>query len=103
MYLIQNAALSGSAAFCLAALGVVRGSWLFWLCIALLIALGAISSAGALGATLSVEKEWTKAICGDDSAQLAKLNAGIVSSESGVHCKGMLLDREFYGLHNCCS
>ena len=36
----------------------------------------ALSRLGALGAAISVEKEWTQALCGADSAALARLNAG---------------------------
>ncbi|KAK9815567.1 hypothetical protein WJX72_006024 [[Myrmecia] bisecta] len=32
---------------------------------------------GALGSTLSVEKEWTRALCQGDSAALARLNSGM--------------------------
>lgn len=40
-------------------------------------AAGAVSSLGSLGSTLSVEREWTKALCGGEAEELARLNAGV--------------------------
>lgn len=77
MYLVQNASLALSAVASLSAWSVQRGSSSFWLSIVCLMVFGSISSAGALGSTLSVEREWTKALCQTDSKQLAKTNSGI--------------------------
>ena len=76
MYLIQNSAVACSALSILAALSAKSHSVPFWTSIVLLMAFGTISSAGALGATLSIEKEWVKALCGHDSAFLAATNSG---------------------------
>lgn len=40
-------------------------------------ACGSISSVGAMGSTLAVEREWAKALCQGDSAALASLNSGV--------------------------
>ncbi|KAK9817605.1 hypothetical protein WJX74_011025 [Apatococcus lobatus] len=80
MYLLQNVAVGLSAVAAWLALGLQQGSQsalLFWSCVILLIALGSISSLGALGATVSVEKEWTKALCQGDSKRLSQVNAGM--------------------------
>ena len=80
MYRLQNAAvaLSACSAFVASYLGL--GSFLYWLCVLALIFVAAISSIGCQGSGLSVEREWTKALCQDDSASLAGLNAGGQSS-----------------------
>lgn len=77
MYVLQNSAVALSASSALGAL-VAAGDWpaLFWPCILLTIGLGSASSVGCQGSALSVEREWTKALCTDDSAALATLNAG---------------------------
>ena len=49
---------------------------MFWLGTACTIIVGSISSIGAQGSLLSVEKEWTTALCEEDSTALAQLNAG---------------------------
>lgn len=79
MYLLQNIAVGLSAVAACLALGLQQGSqpaWMFWTCVTLLISLGSISSLGALGATVSVEKEWTKALCQGDAKRLSHVNAG---------------------------
>ena len=40
------------------------------------IGLGSASSVGCQGSALSVEREWTKALCRGSSVALARLNAG---------------------------
>ncbi len=42
---------------------------------ALTIGLGALSSAGSIGISICVERDWTKALCGSDDAALARMNA----------------------------
>ena len=76
MYRLQNAAvaLSAFSAFVTSYLGL--GSFLYWACVLALILAAAISSVGCQGSSLSVEREWTKALCQGDSASLAGLNAG---------------------------
>ena len=79
MYLLQNVAMGLSAVAAWLALALQHGphpAWLFWTCVSLLIGLGSISSLGALGATVSVEKEWTKALCQGDANHLSQMNAG---------------------------
>lgn len=79
MYALQNFSLAASAAALLAASFVPRGGGLFWACSTVAIACGAASSLFALGSSLAVEREWPKALCGADSAALARLNAGAAS------------------------
>ena len=81
MYRLQNAAVAVSAfgAFVASYLGL--GSFLYWACVLALIFVAAVSSIGCQGSSLSVEREWTKALCQGDSASLAGLNAGGSSSE----------------------
>ena len=76
MYRLQNAAVAVSAfsAFVASYLGL--GSLAYWACVLALIFVAAISSIGCQGSSLSVEREWTKALCQGDSAYLASLNAG---------------------------
>ncbi|PRW32971.1 TPR repeat-containing isoform B [Chlorella sorokiniana] len=78
MYLLQNSCVAASAA---AALGLlwssVRSGPLFWAGLVVTMAAGSASTLGALGSALSVEREWTKALCGSDSAALAHLNAAM--------------------------
>jgi iron-regulated transporter 1 len=42
---------------------------------ALTIGLGALSSAGSIGISICVERDWTKALCGADAAALAQMNS----------------------------
>jgi iron-regulated transporter 1 len=76
MYILQNTAVALSAGGALAASLVDGSAASFWACTALVIAVGSTSSVGCQGSALSVEREWTKALCGGDSAALASLNAG---------------------------
>ena len=76
MYLLQNMSVAISAGAAVVALYLDQRNSIFWGCVACTMLLGSVSSAGALGATLSVEREWTKALCQGNSASLAKLNAG---------------------------
>lgn len=78
MYLLQHGMLSASASAALALLwSGVRKGMLFWTGLVTVISAGAFSTLGALGSTLSVEREWTKALCGTDSTALAALNAAM--------------------------
>eukprot|EP00891_Asterochloris_glomerata_P005298 jgi/Astpho2/5298/e_gw1.00075.46.1_t len=77
MYIIQNAAVAASAATALISFHAPSGTPLFWIPVSATILIGSISSVGAMGSTLSVEKEWTKTLCGTDSAALARLNSGM--------------------------
>ena len=76
MYLLQNMSVAISAGAAVAALYLNLRDSIFWTCVACAMLAGSVSSAGALGATLSVEREWTKALCQGNSARLAHLNAG---------------------------
>ena len=98
MYRLQNAAVAVSAfcAFVASYLGL--GSFLYWVCVLALIFAAAISSVGCQGSSLSVEREWTKALCQRDSAALASLNAGGQSSEV---CK-VLPQRHALRIHDGC-
>ncbi len=76
MYVLQNAAVALSALSALVSLQSTQGSTWFWAGAVCTIAVGSISSVGAQGSTLSVEKEWTVVLCEGNSAALAKLNSG---------------------------
>ena len=76
MYIMQNAAVATSAATALISFHAPPGTPLFWIPVCATILIGSISSVGAMGSTISVEKEWTKSLCGTDSADLARLNSG---------------------------
>ena len=90
MYIAQNLSVAASAAACLA---LVLG-WgadpasaeaavpsqaphnaVYWALVVLAIVFGAASTLGAMGASLAVEREWTKALSCGDSAALAEMNA----------------------------
>ena len=91
MYRLQNAAVAVSAfsAFVASYLGL--GSLLYRACVLALIFAAAISSVGCQGSSLSVEREWTKALCQGDSASLAGLNAGGLSAKvCARHCRGSM-------------
>lgn len=77
MYRLQNAAVALSALSAFVAPFLTLGSSMFWICILSTISIGSVSSVGCQGSSLSVEREWTKALCQGDSATLASLNAGI--------------------------
>ena len=76
MYVLQNAAVALSAVSALAGLHSEQKSPAFWAAVALTIAFGSLSSVGAQGSALSVEKEWTATLCCGDSIAMAKLNSG---------------------------
>ena len=74
---MQNVAVAVSALASLALLwGGITAGPLFYAFMALAMAAGSVSSLGSLGNSLSVEREWTKTLCGSDSEALARLNAG---------------------------
>ncbi|KAI3430443.1 hypothetical protein D9Q98_005038 [Chlorella vulgaris] len=78
MYVLQNAMLVISAVASLLLLwSDVRSGPAFWAALLVMMGAGAASTLGALGSTLSVEREWTKTLCGSDSAALAALNAAM--------------------------
>ena len=76
MYVLQDAAVALSAISALAGLHLDQKSPAFWAAVVFTIAFGSISSMGAQGSTLSVEKEWTATLCCGDSIAMAKLNSG---------------------------
>lgn len=77
MLMLQNSMVAASATAALALLwGGAREGPLFYSLLAVAMAAGAVSSLGSMGSTVSVEREWTKALCGERSEELAKLNAG---------------------------
>ena len=80
MYVIQNTAVVLSALSALVSLQSHQGSVLFWAGAACTIGVGSISSIGAQGSTLSVEKDWTVVLCNGNSAALAKVNSGSTSA-----------------------
>ena len=76
MYVLQNAAVALSAVSALAGLRLDHMSPAFWAAVVFTIVFGSVSSVGALGSALSVEKEWTATLCCGDSIAMAKLNSG---------------------------
>ena len=80
MYVIQNTAVVLSALSAHVSLQAHQGSVLFWAGAACTIVVGSVSSIGAQGSTLSVEKEWTVVLCNGNSAALAKVNSGSTSA-----------------------
>lgn len=54
----------------------VRAGPLYWGCLLATLVGGSLSTLGALGSTLSVEREWTRVLCHGDSKELARMNAG---------------------------
>ena len=88
MYVLQNAAVALSALTALVSLHTPQGSAWFWAGAACTIGIGSISSVGAQGSALSVEKEWTTVLCQGDSTALAKLNSGefFASLEKVLQC-----------------
>ena len=82
LYLLQNSGVAVSACTALGLLATgVRSGPVFWALLAATVASGCLASVGGMGSTLSVEREWTKALCGHDSAELARVNSGAASSE----------------------
>lgn len=80
MYVMQHTALVLSALSALVSLQSHQGSAVFWTGVACTIGFGSVSSIGAQGSTLSVEKEWTVVLCNGNSAALAKVNSGSASA-----------------------
>ena len=76
MYVLQNAAVALSAVSALTGLRLDQKSPAFWAAVVFTIAFGSISSVGAQGSALSVEKEWVTTLCSGDSIAMAKLNSG---------------------------
>jgi len=79
MLMLQNAAivLSGISALFAMSLFPTSQGWVFYALILCTMFSTALSSVASFGSTLSVEREWTKQLCGDDSGQLARLNASM--------------------------
>lgn len=90
MYILQNTAVAASAAaglLCLLAGGgsaaatapgeypTAYSPWLWGLVVTAII-FGTLSSVGAMGSSLAVEREWTKTLAQGDSSTLSTLNAG---------------------------
>lgn len=82
MYFIQNFAVALSACACVPLISkgeyipmIEHRSAMYWILVVVAILCGAASSLGATGATLSVEREWVKALCQNNSIQLAKMNS----------------------------
>lgn len=77
MYIVQNVAVFTSAVMCLALLWRPEhfGDTTYWVLVSCAIAAGSVSSLGALGASLSVEREWTKTLSCGDSVELTRMNA----------------------------
>lgn len=49
----------------------------YWLLLCTTVLAGACSSVGSLGASVSVEREWPKVLCGSNTAALSKVNSGL--------------------------
>lgn len=77
MYRLQNAAVALSALNAFVASFLALGGVPYWVCVLATIFVGAVSSIGCQGSSLSVEREWTKALSLGDSSSLAGLNAGM--------------------------
>jgi len=79
MYVLQNTMVAACAITCILLLWTTGGDEfrgiLYWGLVVIAVATGSASSIGSLGASLSVEREWTKALCAGDSDNLAKMNA----------------------------
>jgi len=76
MYLVQNVGMLVSGLGCAGLLKGALSGFLFWALAGVSIVAACASSVGATGATISVEREWTKAIHeGGLSSDLAKTNA----------------------------
>lgn len=76
MYRLQNIAVAVSAFSAFVTSFLSPGHFFYWSFMLSTILHGAVSSVGCQGSALSVEREWTKALCQGDSASLASLNAG---------------------------
>ena len=73
LYALQHACVALSCAAAALAFHTTGGARAFLA--TLVIAAGSLGGVGASGSSLSVEREWTKALCGDDADALATLNA----------------------------
>jgi hypothetical protein len=80
MYVMQNTAVVLSALSALVSLQSHQGAVFFCAGAACTIGVGSVSSIGAQGSTLSVEKEWTVVLCNGNSAALAKVKSGSTSA-----------------------
>ena len=76
MYRLQNIAMAVSAFSAFLTSFLSPGHFFYWSFMLSTILHGAVSSVGCQGSALSVQREWTKALCQGDSASLASLNAG---------------------------
>ena len=79
MYRLQNAAVAVSAFSAFLTSFLTIGSPVYWITVLATILIGAVSSVGCQGSSLSVEREWTKALCQEDSTSLAAVNAGVLT------------------------
>lgn len=86
LYMIQNLSVTISGAAALVALSLLRDTQSvgFIMLIALSILFTSSSHLASMGTTLTVEKGWTKRLCCEDSAQLARMNAGLFLSLSAI-------------------
>ncbi|GLI67363.1 hypothetical protein VaNZ11_011542 [Volvox africanus] len=79
MLRLQNLCIGGSAVAALVLLwpgsNAVRFKLLYWSLMWLLTIMGAASSSGSTGVSISVEREAVKALCGSDANALAALNS----------------------------
>ena len=74
------AAAAGASAGAAAAPAAGPHPALFWPLIAVVVGAGAMSSVGSAGAAAAVEREWVKALCGDDAPLLARVNSGAAAA-----------------------
>ncbi len=75
LYALQHFAVAASALAALLAAAAPERSAARAALATLLVACGACAGVGAAGSSLAVERRFTKALCGDDTARLAGLNA----------------------------
>ena len=76
----DSAAAAAAAAGAAAAAAAGPHPALFWPLIAVVVGAGAMSSVGSTGAAAAVEREWVKALCGDDAPLLARVNSGAAAA-----------------------
>ena len=79
--MLQNVGITMSAASTISAFTLKSSLVALSVSVVLTIFVGSASSVGALGASLSVEREWTKTLHHSDPAKLAKLNAGACNDQ----------------------
>jgi hypothetical protein len=53
----------------------------YWVLLVTTAVSGACSSVGSLGASVSVEREWPKVLCGSNTAALSKINSGVLEAQ----------------------